>query len=449
MKKVHIGLVGPWIVCTIAIACSSGLPSSNGTGGTGAGNGGTATVGGTATGGAHNGGTAGSSGGSGNIAGTSTSVVVDGTGPTGGTSAATTSGAPSTGGAIPTGGSSSAEGNPSTGGNANTGGAPTTGGANATGGVNGTGGANATGGVMSTGGTVATGGAAATGGASAVSTGGSNLVSTGGTTLVATGGTKATGGTTSAITTGGTVSTGGAETGGSATAGCPGTGGSLMVMLPQGYCIDSTEVTQSQYAAWVATTPALPSSSDTNCWWKSTGSYAADATCMASGYVCQGTACGNQPQVCVDWCDAYSYCLGVGKRLCGRIGGGTNPYTEYANATMSQWYNACSSGGANTYPYAGAYQTTTCNGSDWGKDTTMVVGSLTGCQASSPYAGVYDLSGNATEWEDSCSGTGHSAFCRTRGGSFNNDNNYLACGTDYNYPQDVVSSEIGFRCCAP
>ena len=367
----------------------------------------------------------------------------------------------------------------------------------ATGGVTTVAGAGNLGGVTSAGGTngaggsAATGGTPSTGGASAVSAGGTNTVSSGGTTPVATGGTRATGGTTSAIVTGGAVSTGGtpatggaatggaatggtpatggAATGGAATGGTPATGGATtggaatggysatpgclgnsgpaMVKLPQGYCIDSTEVTRDQYAAWLATTPALPASSDANCGWKSMGSYAADATCMGNTtYVCEGTNCGNQPQVCVDWCEAYAYCAGVGKRLCGKIGGGTNADADYANASLSQWFNACSSNGANTYPYVGTYQAATCNAAG---STTTAVGSLSGCQAPAPYSGAYDLSGNVYEWEDSCSGVGQTATCRIRGGGFGSSSSNLACGGGYDDTRDGAYDVVGFRCCSP
>jgi formylglycine-generating enzyme len=215
------------------------------------------------------------------------------------------------------------------------------------------------------------------------------------------------------------------------------------------YEIDATEVTRGQYESWVATNPALPSSGDTACGLKST--YAADSLCMATSDVCQGAGCDHHPQVCVDWCDAYDYCAAVDKRLCGSIGGASSPYSSYAEATRSQWYRACSSGGADTYPYGNTYQGTYCNGSDrWASssanETTLPVASLSSCQSLSPgYAGVFDLSGNVWEWEDCCHDT---IYCELRGGSFVNTSTYLACG-HYDDPRNIFSSAIGFRCCSP
>jgi formylglycine-generating enzyme required for sulfatase activity len=171
---------------------------------------------------------------------------------------------------------------------------------------------------------------------------------------------------------------------------------------------------------------------------------------MSNSSVCQGATCGNHPQVCVDWCDAYAYCKSVGKRLCGKIGGGANAPNDYADPTKDQWYNACVSDGTNNaFPYGNTYDGTKCNGADKGIGTTVEVGSLHDCQSTvSGYAGVYDLFGNVWEWEDTCGGTsGPQDWCRMRGGSF----------LVYSVQCDFTSHDargnavwtVGFRCCAP
>jgi formylglycine-generating enzyme required for sulfatase activity len=158
----------------------------------------------------------------------------------------------------------------------------------------------------------------------------------------------------------------------------------------------------------------------------------------------------HHPVVYVDWCDAYAYCSGVEKRLCGAIGGGTNTYASYVDVNLSQWYRACSSGGADAFPYGNTYQATYCDGEDYGTNQTVAVGSLSNCVTSTTgFAGAFDLSGNIWEWEDSCSSTGQSATCRFRGGAFNLGSSNLSCGCDYYDPRDVVGSVIGFRCCSP
>lgn len=226
---------------------------------------------------------------------------------------------------------------------------------------------------------------------------------------------------------------------------CPGTGGPSMVGLPLGYCIDSTEVTRAQYAAWLgATTAATIGAQDSaNCGWNTSFAPQGDWTLPLTT--------PNNPVGYVDWCDAYAYCKGVGKRLCGKIGGGTNAFDEYNDAMKSQWYAACTSNSTYSYSYGNAYAETSCNGYDAGNSATVAVNTLTSCQ--SPVAGysrVYDLSENIDEWEDSCSGADQSAYCRIRGGSFLSRSGYLACNFVYdNDPRDVANSSVGFRCCAP
>jgi formylglycine-generating enzyme required for sulfatase activity len=219
-----------------------------------------------------------------------------------------------------------------------------------------------------------------------------------------------------------------------------------MVRLPQGYCIDSTEVTRGQYEAWLNTNPST-AGQISDCTWNTT--FAPDAMCMREPSVCQ-TACDNHPQACVDWCDAYAYCRAVGKRLCGKTGGDANGYSDYANPSLSQWYNACASNSANNgYPYGNTYQADYCNGWDHGAHTTVPVGSMTTCQSSVPgYQGVFDLSGNLWEFEDSCDGSGQLGTCHHRGGSFY-EITHLTCGdVEYSYSRNTWSTATGFRCCS-
>jgi sulfatase modifying factor 1 len=239
--------------------------------------------------------------------------------------------------------------------------------------------------------------------------------------------------------------------------GCPATlGTSQMVRIPAPdgttYCIDSTEVTNYQYLRFLQAKKTVDGGTDTSgqdawCSWNTTYE-PQDLGCVAQF---DAYARPDYPMVCVDWCDAFAFCKWAGKRLCGKIGGGANSSTDYADATKSEWFNACSKGGTLVYPYGNTFDANACNGAPLSLNRTMVVGSMANCEGG--YRGLFDLSGNVWEWEDSCTGTaGMTAdigdSCRVRGASFNDSNSGLACGSEYADPRNSVGSNVGFRCCA-
>jgi len=221
-----------------------------------------------------------------------------------------------------------------------------------------------------------------------------------------------------------------------------------MVAVPPGYWIDATEVTKAQYAAWLSTEPSIAAQQQ----------FCSFNTTFIPGCDWPPTGDSSHPVVGVDWCDANAYCKGVGKRLCGRIGGGSTDYNAYADATTSQWYHACTAGGQNDYPYGDTYQPHTCNGNedqhtgcDGGVCSSSAVASLSGCQSSIPeYAGVFDMSGNVYEWEDACEASnGATDACHVRGGSFFGDGPMaLRCDSGLIAQRNSDWSHIcGFRCC--
>ena len=225
-----------------------------------------------------------------------------------------------------------------------------------------------------------------------------------------------------------------------------GTPRAAMVELPEGFSIDATEVTRAQYEAWLLTEPSA-SKQAAYCSWN---------TDFKPGCFWPPGDHGDLPVVCVDWCDAMAYCVAVGKRLCGQVGGAAAPYGE-ANTKEGQWFTACTSGGANLFPYGSSYEPKSCNGADnklGGAPYTcavmLPVASLPTCQSPlSDYGGVYDLSGNVIEWLDACNqDAGDTDRCRVAGGSTCNTANGAECGVLIDTTRNTSLTQIGFRCCS-
>jgi len=216
--------------------------------------------------------------------------------------------------------------------------------------------------------------------------------------------------------------------------------------------IDTTEVTRQEYEKFLVDAASQPPLQPSGCEWNE--ALAPDEDCTSDDRYCKQD-CANHPQSCIDWCDAYAYCEWAGKRLCGKIGSGApvDFESEYADAGVSEWMNACTGGGQFEQAYLGtaescAYEATAT--------TTYEVGTHAGCSPpAAGYGHIHDLSGNVAEWENNCEkaasaiGAGADDGCRARGGSFQQALENLDCRPPPGFVQ--ARSEtwpwLGFRCC--
>lgn len=266
----------------------------------------------------------------------------------------------------------------------------------------------------------------------------------------------------------------GATGGGGAAAGAPsndacpeGLPGPSLVRLttPTGiaYCMDRTEVTQSQYAAFIVAAEADPGLQK-----NVKGQHPICAAgfpliltnpgppddvytrCRASLY--QPKELPNNPVVCVDHCAARAYCQWAGKELCGAPGGGAVDLAKATDPSASAWSNACTSGGKNETAVREGVASGVCTVVDGHGRGQVAVDAEPACHSDvAPFDGVLGLGGGVLEWEDACDDSG----CVVRGAAARQDPNAPtkvivaeACGGQLGMLTGAQES-AGFRCCKP
>jgi formylglycine-generating enzyme required for sulfatase activity len=211
------------------------------------------------------------------------------------------------------------------------------------------------------------------------------------------------------------------------TPGCAGWAGPAPINIDGIFCIDSTQVTYVQYAAFVAAVSPTTFPQEQRCIWNT--SFVPDGGLPRAGTL------DDYPVTSVDFCDAAAYCAWAGKRLCAEF---TGLSTAYDAPTDGEMYHACSGGtAALAYAYGPAYNPDACATAT---GQIAPVKSLSNC-VSTVYLGLYDMNGNVGAWENMCSET----MCRHNAPIVNAD---YRCAVDNGDLMTLTASVIGIRCCS-
>lgn len=211
---------------------------------------------------------------------------------------------------------------------------------------------------------------------------------------------------------------------------CKGTKGPKGVRVGT-YCVDATEVTGRDYEEFLAAKAGDTSGQPPECAWNTSFETTFQ---LRPEYPVRG----------IDWCDAWAYCAWAGKRLCGHVDGGPVEPSLRANTFADAWFRACSADGTRTFPYGDAFDANACNLPDMNQPGAVPVASLPGCEGG--YPGVFDMTGNLWEWEDSCESAEPFARCAMRGGSYA-ANTQGECSFVLSEARNG-GSDVTIRCCS-
>jgi len=176
------------------------------------------------------------------------------------------------------------------------------------------------------------------------------------------------------------------------------------------FCMDATEVTNAEYAAWLETGPN-PAAQPTACAWNESFEPWDEVWPVPSDHM-------DHPVTGVDFCDAEAYCRLASKRICRE----------------EEWVSACTHGGERAFPYGDSFIPDACNGDEPLYDGgALPATALTSCEGGFP--GLFNLAGNVTEWVDECSGTGELDHCAILGGWW--FDHEVSCSTRSTFARDI------------